>query len=127
MKKILSISLLFCYIVIKPCEAQNVGERGISTNPIAPVNPDVNSPAGGGNGATTPTVLNNFYWFNTNTTSPFNNKFFNFTYNNGADLYTTSSIINPYFLATVDHISLQTPMKLVVQTTAITCQLMAGK
>jgi hypothetical protein len=98
MKKINILTMLML-IISTISTAQTIGERGISTDPRAPINPDINSPAGGGIAATTPTVENNFYWFNTNANPPFNNKWFTFTYNNGPG-FDTSSIKSPYFQAT---------------------------
>ncbi len=99
MKKVFYLIVLLV-ASISQLQAQTVGERGISTDPRAPINPDPNSPMGGGINQTTSSVENNFYWFNTNSTAPFNNKFFDFTYPLGNNTYTTSSIKNPYFQAT---------------------------
>jgi hypothetical protein len=74
MKIIINI-LILVITICSITQAQTVGERGISTDPRNPQNPDINSPAGGGNAATTPSVENKFYWFNTGNSGNFNHKF----------------------------------------------------
>jgi hypothetical protein len=92
MKKItfaFSIALAFCSYTLT---AQQVGERGIITNPANPSNPDINSPIISNPNGPSP-VLNNFYWFNTNANGPYTHDKFTINHENGPQ----TTIGNPFF------------------------------